>query len=355
MPTIITKDNIRDLVNIYILKHSDLSEEYREELLEEHAWGEVHAWGNDLPEDLRDISMSDWDVSQVTNMDNLFKEIEDYEIEPLGKWDVSNVESMEGMFDNYLGAFIDVEDLSKWDVSNVKNMKNMFRKCDFNYKKSQTFKWDVSNVENMEGMFYDCRSFNGDLSNWNVSSVENMKEMFYGCESFNKDLSKWNVSGVENMEGMFLGCYKLKKTPKWTVSKTANIEDMFFSTPLKNSVLKRASYDRRDANKDVRNTNRLLNVLGRNKTRKNVQLPEIPEDIIYKTKHFFDPDELTKTIKKEKKYKIEDIKKGNVEELYLPPKPPSRKSEHPGGGGYAGGRRTKRRKIRSQLKRIKFH
>ena len=129
---------------------------------------------------------------------------------------------------------------------------------------------------------------------------------------------------------------------------------MFNITPLKGQDLIKASYDMKEAEKDVRNTNRLLNVLGRNNTLKNVKLPEIPEDIIYKTKQFIDPDELTKTTRKEKQKKIEDIKKGNVEELYLPPIPP-RREEEPGGGGYTRGRgRVKSRKnINKKRKSIK--
>ena len=71
--------------------------------------------------------------------------------------------------------------LEDWDVSNVKNMNCMFWGCQtFN---SDLSNWDVSNVENMGFMFKNCENFNSDLSNWNVSSVKDMRDMFDGCYS----------------------------------------------------------------------------------------------------------------------------------------------------------------------------
>jgi surface protein len=320
MPTIITNDNIRDLVGKYINDK------------------------NSLPEDLREKRIGEWVVSRVTDMKKLFDGYRNFN-EDINDWDVSNVENMFCMF---YGCDIFNKPLYKWDVSNVtdKNgMVLMFHGCeDFNEDIND---WDVSNVKNMKGMFYACGNFNRDLSNWNVSNVEDMRYMFGSCRSFNQDLSNWDIFNVTNMKGMFEYCESLTTKPNWFINKKTITKKMFDYTPLKGQELERAPYDIREANKNVRNTNRLLNVLGRNKTLKNVKLPEIPEDIIYKTKQFFDPDELTKTIKKEKKNKIEDIKKGNVEELYLPPKPPSR-DEEPGGGGYTRGRGKKRTQKRNK-------
>ena len=79
------------------------------------------------------------------------------------------------------GLFVDIKlrqniDISQWDVSNVKDMSNMFNGCKkFNCDLSG---WDVSNVENMENMFWDCLEFNSDLSRWDVSKVRDMTSMF---------------------------------------------------------------------------------------------------------------------------------------------------------------------------------
>ena len=62
--------------------------------------------------------------------------------------------------------------ISEWDVSKVTSMRELFKdKKDFNDDLSR---WDVSNVTDMYWMFYNATSFNSDLSGWNVSNVTNM-------------------------------------------------------------------------------------------------------------------------------------------------------------------------------------
>ena len=82
-------------------------------------------------------------------------------------------------------------DISEWDVSNVTNMECMFAGCEnFNADISN---WDVSNVKNTSYMFRDCKKFNADVSKWDVSNVTNMKYMFYGCTTLKKNnkIPKW--------------------------------------------------------------------------------------------------------------------------------------------------------------------
>jgi surface protein len=55
-------------------------------------------------------------------------------------------------------------DISQWNVSNVTNMDRTFVKSQFN---GDISKWDVSKVEGMVGMFKNSK-FNGDISNWTV-------------------------------------------------------------------------------------------------------------------------------------------------------------------------------------------
>ena len=99
----------------------------------------------DEPLDLNDI-----DTSKITDMSNLFDAVEG---------------SLIKLSDN--GNF----DISDWDVSNVTNMEAMFYHSEFNGDISQ---WDVSNVENMSWMFLRSKftGKNGDISDWNVKSLK---------------------------------------------------------------------------------------------------------------------------------------------------------------------------------------
>ena len=73
-------------------------------------------------------------------------------------------------------------DISNWNVSNVENMNCMFYECKQLESIGDLSEWNVSNAENMWGMFGDCKQlkFIGDLSNWDVSNVKDMNWMFSG-------------------------------------------------------------------------------------------------------------------------------------------------------------------------------
>ena len=66
--------------------------------------------------------ISDWDTSEVTDMQYLFKDAESFN-QPLEKWDVSQVTNMSQMF--YKATSFN-QPLEKWDVSKVMNMYGMF-------------------------------------------------------------------------------------------------------------------------------------------------------------------------------------------------------------------------------------
>jgi len=176
--------------------------------------------------------ISNWDVSNVTNMTRMFKTCR-YFNQDLSSWDVSSVTTMYRMFldaSNFNG------DISSWDVSSVTNMKGMFRDASsFNQDLSS---WDVSSVTSMYSMFFDASNFNGDLSSWDVSSVTNMKQMFKNVTSFNGDLSSWDISSVTNMESMFQNATSFNgDLSSWDVSSVTSMDGMFYEASSFNQDL----------------------------------------------------------------------------------------------------------------------
>jgi surface protein len=74
-------------------------------------------------------------------------------------------------------------DLSTWDMSEVTDMTNMFADLKFLKELKISDKFDTSKVKSMAGMFAGCRSLNSlDLSMFNTSKVKTMSKMFAYCE-----------------------------------------------------------------------------------------------------------------------------------------------------------------------------
>jgi len=167
-------------------------------------------------------NISEWDVSNVTNMSRLFLHTR-YFNEDISNWDVSNVTDMSSMF---TGNEIFNQDISNWDTSNVTDMSYMFGGCNkFNQDIST---WNVSKVTNMKGMFSAARNFTHDIGNWDVSNVTDMSTMFASGNQYNEDISGWEVSKVTNMQGMFAYNRAFNQDiSSWNVGRVEDMGSMF--------------------------------------------------------------------------------------------------------------------------------
>lgn len=221
--------------------------------------------------------ISDWDVSEVTDMSYLFfgRNI----TFSLSSWNTENVVTMKGMFE---GADYD-EDIRHWDVSSVETFAFMFKDSTFGQDLTRwqfTFKqhdgmfsensnyagntlivtkflspvftnamlrdavnlwftdrdaaveqykdiseWRVYQVTDMSGLFKN-RDFSDDLSRWVVSSVTDMSSMFEGS-TFNGDISDWQVINVESMSRMFMKSKFNSPIRYWNVTNVRNMSQMF--------------------------------------------------------------------------------------------------------------------------------
>merc|ERR1712032_833458 len=122
-------------------------------------------------------------------------------------------------------------DISEWDVSQVTDMIGVFSGTEaFN---GDISKWDVARVASMGTMFSDTHAFNGDISKWDVSSVTDMRGMFFNAEGFNVDIPKWDVSSVTNMilTFSFATSFKQKLCGAAWVNSKAEQDRMFQGSP----------------------------------------------------------------------------------------------------------------------------
>ena len=137
------------------------------------------------------------DVSKIDDMSDLFyiikNHIDDNKITKIdvSDWDVSNVTDMSKMFCGL--RYIEKLDLSRWDVSNVTSMHTMFGGC-FELKELNIENWDTKNVKWINNLFYNCHELDCDLSNWNMSSWNRLTDdTFYGCDTIRQKhlIPKW--------------------------------------------------------------------------------------------------------------------------------------------------------------------
>ena len=71
-------------------------------------------------------------------------------------------------------------EINTWDVSQITDMSELFRdKTTFNDDISN---WNVSSVTDMEYMFFNAEAFNQPLNDWDVSSVTDMERMFESAD-----------------------------------------------------------------------------------------------------------------------------------------------------------------------------
>ena len=139
--------------------------------------------------------MSDWDVSEVTSMRELFGGDEPSRRRPHFN-----------------------EDLSRWNVSRVTNMYQTFKHATA-FTGAGIGCWDVSSVADMGGMLGYAGAFAEPIGDWDVSSVTNMVGMLRGATSFNQQLGgQWATSRADKDYMFMFGC------PGSIKGKTNNLE-----------------------------------------------------------------------------------------------------------------------------------
>ena len=173
------------------------------------------------------IDLSNFDTSNVTDMNYMFLECSSLESIDLSNWDTSKVTGMSRMFDG-CSSLESIEGLSTFDTSKVTDMEVMFRGCS-RLISIDVSGFDTSNVTSMYGMFHGCsKLISIDVSGFDTSNVKYMSRMFYECSSLASiDLSNWNTTGLASastsnnlINSMFYNCTSLTSVnlSNWHIS-----------------------------------------------------------------------------------------------------------------------------------------
>ena len=155
------------------------------------------------------VGIDKLNMSKVTDMSNMFRgQINLAYIKDVSNWDVSNVTNMTQVF--YNTKKLTSLDLSGWNTSSVTDMKGMFNSCQ-NLTTLDVSSFDTSKVIDMNNMFTNCSSLTSlDLSGLDTSKVTDMNSMFINCKSLTSlDLSGLDTSKVISTYSMFNGCTNL--------------------------------------------------------------------------------------------------------------------------------------------------
>ena len=181
-------------------------------------------WFNNI----RDIDLSNFDTSKVTNMSSMFWNMHSLTSLNISNFDTSNVTNMSAMFYNMNLTSLD---LSNFDTSKVTDMNAMFLNM-WSLTSLNISNFNTSKVTNMSSMFNNTASLTSlNLSSFDTSKVTNMRSMFsYMRNLTSLDLSNFDTSKVTDMQGMFGDMLSLTSLDlsNFDTSKVTDMSSMFY-------------------------------------------------------------------------------------------------------------------------------
>ena len=137
--------------------------------------------------------------------------------------DCSNIDDLSDIFPILdVTSYIKKIDVTGWEVSNVTNFDNMFGSLYFIEEIIGLDTWDMSSALTINSMFYKCLKLKKiDLGNWKLDKIgtgtgiseTSLSNIFSHCENLEEinGMENWDLSRITRVNLVFWGCYKLKK------------------------------------------------------------------------------------------------------------------------------------------------
>ena len=91
--------------------------------------------------------------------------------------------------------------MSDWDVSRVTDMSELF--LDAIRFNADISRWNVGAVTTMDRMFMGASAFNQDISAWKLTELVNSRGMFYEAKAFSQDITNWEIPNLSTSANMF--------------------------------------------------------------------------------------------------------------------------------------------------------
>ena len=165
---------------------------------------------------IKEVIVADTIIFPSGNQEGKFSGLTDVEKMDLRLLDVSNVTNMREMFKNS-SSLISL-DLSGWNTSKVKQFYSMFQDCT-SLTTLYLRGWNFTSINQgttgsgFSDMFKNCTALTTlDISGWTLNRTTTMSSMFRNCGSLKfLDFSTWNIypNADAFVSNMFVGCGSL--------------------------------------------------------------------------------------------------------------------------------------------------
>ena len=170
------------------------------------------------------VNICNLDCTNVNSIESLFDNCRYITSCDLSRLNTSNVTLMGNVFQNCT-SLTSVGDLSKWDVSKVTRMWGMFRNIAI--ESIDLSSWNTSSLTLIPHLFYYTTSVKSiDMSGWNTTLIQTTEYAFYNCTSLQTlNLSGWDLTSLTSQNYTFYNCSSLKDvyiTVEATLNKLTN-------------------------------------------------------------------------------------------------------------------------------------